>query len=186
MSAEEIRRSYLEISRQIIRLYAQFSVGLRAVKYQDDFNKVRVQYADKSTVSSDDVYIVNENELLYTARQKKEMIFKLYQSGLLTDDNGKLRPEIKEKVLTLLGYKELDYQKGLARLQQEKAQRENDKLRKNSVEVDEIDDDVIHVDEHTRYILSEFTSLSEQQKQRFYEHIRIHKQKINVNIEIGE
>lgn len=189
MTAESIRRSYLEISRQIIRLYAQFSVGLRAVRHQDDFDKIRVYYADKHAVNSDDVYIVNENELLYTPRQKKEMIFKLYNSGLLTDDNGKLRPETKEKVLSLLGYKELDYQKGLARLQQDKAQKENDKLRKQCVSIDEIDDNFVHIDEHTRYVLSEFNTLSEAQKQRFYEHIKLHKQKNienQLNIKVGE
>lgn len=186
MTAEAIRASYLEISRHIIRLYAQFSAGVRAIKFQDDFNKTRVYYADKRAVSSDDVYIVNENELLYTPRQKKEMIFKLYESGLLTDDTGNLRPETKEKVLSLLGYKDLDYQKGLARLQQDKAQRENDKLRMKSVGIDEIDDNAVHIDEHTRYVLSEFTTLKEEQKQRFYEHIRLHKQKINPTEKTGE
>ena len=184
MTAEEIRRSYLQIAKQIIRLYAQFSAGVRAIKYQDDFNKTRVYYADKRSVSSDDVYIVNENELLYTPRQKKEMIFELYESGLLTDNEGNLRPAIKEKVLALLGYKELDYQKGLARLQEDKAQRENDLLRKEDTVIDEIDDDAIHVDEHTRYVLSEFTTLKDKQKQRFYAHIKAHKDRIqqkNIN-----
>jgi hypothetical protein len=145
---------------------------------QDEFNKTKVLYLDKSAVNSDDVYLENENELLYTNRQKKEMIFKLYESGLLTDEDGKLRPSIKEKVLSLLGYKELDYQKGLARLQEEKAQKENDSLRKESVPIDEIDDDSIHVDEHVRYVLSEFSSLKEEQKQRFYQHIKEHKNRI--------
>ena len=112
------------------------------------------------------------------------MIFELYESGLLTDNEGKLRPAIKEKVLALLGYKELDYQKGLARLQEDKAQRENDLLRKEDAVIDEIDDDAIHVDEHTRYVLSEFTTLKDKQKQRFYAHIKAHKDRIqqkNIN-----
>ncbi len=186
MAAETIRRSYLEISRQIIRLYAQFSAGVRAIRYQDDFNKVRVVYADKTAVSSDDVYIVNENELLYTPRQKKQMIFKLYESGLLTDENGKLRPEVKEKVLSLLGYKELDYQKGLARLQQDKAQKENNRLRTKEIATDEIDDNAVHIDEHTRYVLSEFDTLSEAQKQRYYAHIKAHKEKNKIDTQQGE
>ena len=80
--------------------------------------------------------------------------------------------------MSLLGYKELDYQKGLSRLQEEKAQRENTLLIKESLLVDEIDDHDIHVDEHVRYVLSEFSSLNDDKKQRFYEHIRLHKQKI--------
>lgn len=176
--AENIRDAYVQISKQMIRLYSQFSAGVRAIKVQDEFNKTKVLYFENSKSHSDDVYLESENELLYTNRQKKEMIFKLYQSGLLTDEEGKLRPSVKEKVLSLLGYKELDYQKGLSRLQEEKAQRENTLLVKEGVLVDDIDDHAIHVDEHIRYVLCEYSSFSEEQKQRYYEHIRLHKQKI--------
>lgn len=176
--AEQIRSCYVEISKHMIRLYAQFSVGIRAINVQDEFNKTRVLYLPKGTIQSDDVYLENENELLYTNRQKKDMIFKLYESGLLTDEDGKLRPSIKEKVLSLLGYKELDYQKGLSRLQEEKAQRENEILIKEEIPIDEIDDDSIHEDEHVRYMLSEFLTLKEEQKQRFYAHIKAHKERL--------
>ena len=182
--AEEIRNSYIKVSKHMIRLYSQFSAGIRVIKTQDHFNKTKVLYVDKSSTQSDDVYLDNENELLYTNTQKKDMIFKLYESGLLSDDNGKLRPATKEKVLSLLGYKELDYQKGLSRLQEEKAQSENDLLLKGKVEVDEIDDNSIHIDEHTRYFLSEHLSLKKEQKQNFYLHIKAHKNSIKT--EIGE
>ncbi len=180
--AEEIRDSYLRVSKQMIRLYSQFSAGLRAIKVEDKFSKTRILYVDKSSTQSDDVYLDNENELLYTNRQKKEMIFKLYESGLLSDDNGKLRPATKEKVLSLLGYKELDYQKGLARLQEEKAQSENDIMLEKDALVDEIDDHDIHIDEHTRFVLSEHLSLNQNQKQRFYLHIKAHKNANNNQI----
>ncbi len=183
-SAEEIRDSYIKVSKQMIRLYSQFSSRIRAIKTEDKFNKIKILYVDKSSTESDDVYLDNENELLYTNTQKKDMIFKLYQSGLLSDENGKLRPATKEKVLSLLGYKELDYQKGLARLQEEKAQQENDIMLTKDMEIDEIDDHEIHIDEHTRYVLSEHTSLSKDKKQRFYSHIKAHKDAIK--IEIGE
>ena len=176
--AEEIRNSYIKVSKQMIRLYSQFSAGIRVIKTEDHFNKTKILYVDKSSTESDDVYLDNENELLYTNTQKKDMIFKLYESGLLSDDNGKLRPATKEKVLSLLGYKELDYQKGIARLQEEKAQSENDLLLKGKVEVDEIDDHAIHIDEHTRYFLSEHLSLKKEQKQNFYLHIKAHKSAI--------
>ena len=180
--AEEIRDSYIKVSKQMIRLYSQFSAGIRAVKTQDQFNKTKILYIGKSSTQSDDVYLDNENELLYTNTQKKDMIFKLYESGLLCDNNGKMRPATKEKVLSLLGYKELDYQKGLARLQEEKAQRENDIMLEKEVAVDEIDDHAIHKDEHIRYVLSEQLSLNEKQKQNFYAHIKAHNDAINKEI----
>lgn len=177
-AAEEVRRCFLEIARQTIRLFAQFTVGTRAVKYQDDRGKTKTYYADERAVKSDDVYLESENELLYTHAQKKEMIFKLYESGLLLDDEGKLRSSIKEKVLSLLGYKDLDYQNGTARLQEEKAQDENERLINEALDIDEIDDDGIHVDEHTRYVLCEYKTMTDEQKERFYVHISAHKQRI--------
>lgn len=178
VSAETIRKCYLEIARQVIRLYAQFAAGVRMIKIRDSFNKTRITYVDKSAVNSDDVYLENENELLYSHSQKKEMIFKLYQSGLLTDETGDLRPATKEKVLSLLGYKDLDYQKGVSEMQSEKAQKENERIRKREVHAEEVDDDEIHLDEHTRYILSEYDEFNEEEKQRLFAHLKEHKDRI--------
>ena len=176
-TAESIRRCYLEIARQLIRLYAQFTVGVRLIKDLDKHSKkTKMLYADERSLASDDVYLENENELLYTYSQKKEMIFKLYSSGLLTDEQGKLRTATKEKILSLLGYKDLDYQKGMARLQEEKAQRENEDMRTADCKIEIVDDHSIHIDEHTRYVLSEYQSINEQAKERFYAHITAHKQ----------
>lgn len=177
-SAEEIRRAFIEVAKKTIRLYAQFIEGVRVIRGSDGFNKTAVYYVDEKAVSSDDVYLENENELLYTNRQKKDMIFKLFESGLLYDDDGKLRAGTKEKILSLLGYKDLDYQKGLSRLQEEKAQRENDGMRTKDLEVEIIDNHEIHVEEHTRYVLCEYTTLTEEQKKRFYNHILEHKNQI--------
>lgn len=184
MTAEEIRKCYLEVARQIVRLYAQFTVGFRAVKGRDAYNKTKIFYADGHSLTSDDVYFNNENELLYTNRQKKDMYFKLYESGLLSDENGQLRPSTKEKLLSLLGYKELDYQKGLSHLHEEKAQNENQQLLKNEVPVEHIDNDNVHIDEHVRYMLSEYSDLSEKQKQNITAHVKVHEK--NIKLKNGE
>lgn len=184
LTAEEIRDAYLEVARQVVRLYAQFTAGFRAVKGVDSANKPKIFYADGSAFASDDVYLESENELLYSNRQKKDMIFKLYESGLLSDDEGKLRPVIKEKVLSLLGYKDLDYKKGLSRLHEEKAQRENQLLLKSEMAVDHVDDDDIHIDEHVRFLLSEYTDLDEKKRQNISMHVEEHEK--NIKIKNGE
>jgi len=178
VTAEIIRRAFLELARQTVRLYAQFVAGVKAVRYVDGQNNVKLLFAGKDTFGSDEVYLENENELLYTNSQRKDMIFKLFDSGLLGDEKGKLRPSVKEKVLSLLGYKHLDYQNGLSRLQEERALKENEQLRVEEKGIEIIDDDSIHVDEHVRYVLSEYQSLTEEQKQRFFEHISQHKERI--------
>ena len=178
MNAEEIRQSYLEIARQILRLYAQFISGIKAVNYKDAFGRTKICYADKNTALSDDVFLEGENELSSTPTKKRETLFKLYDSGLLTDGEGKLRQSVKEKFLTLLGYKDLDYTKGLSRLHEEKAQNENESIRNKGLYTEEIDDHAIHIDEHVRYILSEYGELTKEEKERLFSHVKEHKEKL--------
>ncbi len=179
MTAEIIRRAFLEIARQTVRLYAQFMAGVKAVKYTDAQNNTKIIYAGKDSFNCDEVYLESENELLYSNSQKKNMVFRLFESGLLHDEKGRLRPATKEKVLFLLGYKDLDYLKGISRLQEERAIKENELIRKGEKDIEEIDDDEIHIEEHTRYVLSEEASLTDEQKQRYFAHVRAHKQRIN-------
>ncbi len=181
MVAEIIRESYVLIARQVLRLYSQFLSGVKAIRTQDEFNKTKIVYADKNAFASDDVYLENENELLYTPTQKKEMIFKLYESGLLQTEQGKLSAPVKEKVLSLLGYKDLDGKKGISRLHEEKAQAENPKIRREQTPIEEIDDHEIHIDEHTRYVLSEYSELTDEEKQRLFAHLKEHKEKLTAN-----
>ncbi len=185
VSAEAVRDSYILIAKHVIRLYAQFSAGVRVIKYTEN-GKLKMTYTQKNAINSDEVYIENENELFYTPTAKKEIILNLYKSGILDDEEGKLRPIVKEKVLSLLGYDDLDYRKGVSRMHEEKAQNENVKIRKFGCAIEEIDEDRIHIDEHTRYVLSEYDELTEEEKQRLFSHIKEHKDRINLSKEIKE
>ncbi len=177
-SAEAIRKSYLEIARHVVRLYAQFLSGVKALTYRNADDKVKILYIDPASVHSDEVYLENENELLYTERQRKDVLLSLYNSGLLADEKGEVRQSTKEKLLTLLGYKDLDYRKGLSRLHEEKAQAENEALRTADMPVEEIDDHRTHEETHVRFVLSEYVSLSDEQKARYFEHVRVHRQRL--------
>ena len=189
VNADAIRRSYLLLAKQILKLYAQFISGIRSVNYQDSLNKTKVCYADAKTAKSDDVFIQGENELMYTPKERKEMILRLYESGVLSDEDGKVSQKTKEKILSLLGYGDLDAKKGLSALHEEKSQKENEILRSRSVEVDLLDDHEIHVDEHVRYFLTEHDELSESEKQNYLNHVQEHKKyvkKLNDKILTGE
>ncbi len=173
--AENIRKSYVNMAKQVIRLYAQFITGVKAVKTNDNLGKIKIIYADKNAFRSDDVYLENDNEMMQSLSERKETVYELYKSGMLFDENGKLDDDIKSKVLSILGYKDLDNRKGLYRLQEERAQRENEKIRVSTSEIEEFDDHKIHVFEHTKYVLGELEQLNATQKQRFSEHIKEHK-----------
>ena len=184
--AETIRSCYLKVAKLALRLYSQFLSGVKAVKYQDEFDASKIVYADSSAADSDDVYAENENELIYTETQKKEMIFKLYESGLLFSEDGSVRPSVKEKILSLLGYKELDYKKGISVLQENKARKENEIIRKQGLDIEIIDDDAVHADEHIRYVC-EYDELKPDEKERLFAHIAAHKERAeNTEKEKGE
>ena len=175
MVAESIRSCVVEIARKVLRLYAQFLNGVKVIRTQDEFNKTKIYYAGREAFASDDVYLENENELLYSPAQKQEMVLKLYESGLLGDENGEIKPIVKEKVLSLLGYKDLDNRKGLYILHEEKAREENQRIKNTNVEVDSFDEHTIHIDEHTRFVLSEYSTLTPQEKLNIKTHIEGHK-----------
>ena len=177
LPVERIRNSYISIAKQALRLYSEFVSGIKAIRYQDENGKVKVCYFDGSLSVSDDVSIQSENELLYTESQRKEIIIRLYESGVLTDAEGKISQPTKEKVLYLLGYKDLDPNKGVSRLQEIKAVNENLTIKTKGLSVEEIDDHEIHIHEHTRYVLSEYNDLRKEEKERIFNHIREHKDK---------
>ena len=182
-SAERIRDCYLQVARHVIRLYAQFLSGVKMVKYKDDTDKTHVYYLDAKAVNSDETYLRGANELTESRALKRETVLSLYEKGLFSDENGILRSEVKEKILNILGFTDLDYQKGLSRLQAEKAANENKLIRGKSVEIEEIDDDVIHIEEHTRYAFCEYDELSLEEKQNIFTHIRMHKDRLNKKME---
>ncbi len=72
MTAEIIRRAFLEVARQTVRLYAQFMAGVKAVKYTDAQNNTKVLYAGKDSFNCDEVYLESENELFYSNSQKRK------------------------------------------------------------------------------------------------------------------
>lgn len=180
-SAEKIRDAYVVMATQTLRLYRAFMAGVKEVKTMDDESKTKIYYVDKKVLTSDDVVIVNENELLYGDNKRKEMLLELYKSGVFNGVNGKLGAETKSKLLSLLGYADVDTESSLLALHEEKAKSENQKLTKGVVDADIYDEHHVHIDEHTRYVLSEDENLSSKQKHQFAEHIKSHKQILKEN-----
>ena len=181
VNADIIRNTYVEVSKQILKLYKQFMIKVRAIKNVDNDAKTKIFYVDKNVMTADDVYVDSENELIYTPKQKKEMLLNLYNSGLLFNSEGKLPQTTKEKLLSLLGYKILDSTGGLIKLHQEKAQSENEQIRLGKVKVEIVDDHEIHVEEHTKYYLSEIEKLNDVERENVLRHVAEHKSNMTVS-----
>ncbi len=176
VSAEEIRSVFVNVAKHTLRLYKQFMTDIRAIKNIDADSKNKIFYVDKGVMTADDVYVDSENELIYTQKQKKEMLLDLYKSGLLNNAEGKISSTTKEKLLSLLGYKSLDNTGELVKLQREKAKYENEKIIKGEIiNIEPVDDDEVHIEEHSRYYLSEVEKLSAIEKENILRHIALHK-----------
>ena len=173
VQAENIRNCCVEIAKHLLRLYSQHGGKMVTVrKGKKDFEFINIP-----KIPADDVIVDGQNELGESKVQRRDAIMRIYESGLLENAEGNVTNYVKEKVLALLGYKELDARKGASTLHEEKAQAENAEIKKSGRGIDGIDDDGIHEYEHTRYVLSEYKTLTEEEKQRFYAHVQLHKER---------
>ena len=58
---------------------------------------------------------------------------------------------------------------------------ENEGLKKNALATEIVDEHEIHIEEHTRYYLSEYENLSEIERENILKHIAEHSEKLNVS-----
>lgn len=174
-SAENVRYAYRDAAVHILRLYRQFVTGVRAVRDVTEGEWVKFFYVDERVAASDEVYLISDNELFYSPANKREIILKLYSSGILQDGDGKVPLIVKEKLLTSLGYRDLSAGRGLCTLQQEKALWENERLKTAKIKPEAVDDDAAHIEEHTRYYLSEIENLSDEERENILYHVGLHK-----------
>ncbi|MBS1314840.1 MAG: hypothetical protein HP048_05775, partial [Clostridia bacterium] len=177
ISAENIRRAAVGVAKQILRLYRQFMTGVRLLKETDDASREKVYYVDRKALTSDEVVLQSENELLHTPAEQKEQLFRLFESGLLTDSDGALLRGVKGEILSLLGYRELDTTGAVIRLHRERAQAENAAFARKTPAVSALDDHVVHIEEHTRYYLSEYETMSEREYRAVEAHVAEHKRR---------
>ncbi len=181
-SAEEIRQAVKEISKHILRLYKQFINGKTSSKLISNNGNIEMFYWNKSDINSDDVVFETENELNESLAQKRNMIFEIFNSGLLHDENGKLNNSVRYKLLEQLGLGIWENTQDIKTLQIKRADKENlQLLDTHNIDMPrEIDNHDLHINEHTCFMLSdEFEKASKRNpkiEKLMLEHIRQHKQ----------
>ena len=169
------------LCERILRLYRQFAGSTRMMSLAGENGKVSAHYFSAGEVLGSDIRFEFEDPEL--ASDKKETLLKLFDCGLLTDDEGRVSKENKQRILDAFGLGAYENARDISSLHIAKAVQENLDLKSNMVGVDEYDDHALHVEEHTRFLLSEefkkYRKNSEM-KTRFVEHIREHKKQIAV------
>ena len=174
-----LERAIKGIGKQILRLYRQFAGTARLMTLTGENKKTQAYYFGASEVMANDVVFEAEEGL--SGAEKQEVLLKLYEAGVLTDEDGRMSQENKNRILEAFGFGSYENARDISALHIAKAGEENFELLKGAVDVDEYDDHELHVLEHTRFLLSaEFKKKSAgkdgaKMKEWFIAHIRKHK-----------
>ena len=99
----------------------------------------------------------------------------MMDKGLLFGEDGKMSAQTKNRVLTYIGYG-CFAGSDLETLQEERAEEENRTMENMPAEVNEYDDDAVHIRRHTAYILS--VKPRKDVEERICAHIKEHKNKL--------
>jgi len=174
VTAEHIRSSVKKIAQFIIRLYKQFATSIRLNKVSDDNGDIELYYWDSSDITSDDVVLDTVNELTETPSQRKSMLLELYRAGLLNDEDGKLSNRNRAKLIESLGMGIWENSSDIYQLHIKKANKEN--LNLENINLLEIDDHQIHIEEHTKFLLTDqCKKFTQDHIQNILQHIQKHK-----------
>lgn len=171
-SAEQVRSAIKKIGQHILRLYRQFAATKRLKRIAGENGEMERLCFSNSDITSDDLIFDTENELSDTPASRKNMAVELLKLGLLYDENGRLSDGAKNKMLEILGFGNWESARSADELHIKKAQEES--INTDS-EPEEIDNHALHIEEHTRYLISGETPLRDDHRQRLLEHIRLHK-----------
>ncbi len=178
LTAENIRESIQKIGVSIIRLYKQYATSKRLNSILDDNGELEIFYWTNSDLKSDDVILEYDNELEESVKDKREYILKLYNSGLLSNEDGNMSSNTKNKLLSILGLDSWEPYETTNELHNKKANRENLKINKIEKPLS-IDNHKIHIEEHIRYLISEQSqNLKQEQINKILNHIEEHKSMI--------
>ena len=153
VTAEYIRSCVKKIAQYVIRLYKQFASHKRLSRACDENGEIEIYYWNNTDLTSDDVCLDTTNELTETPAQRKNMLLDLYRAGLLHDENGRLSNRNRTKLLEALGLGIWENSNDLTQLHIKRATKENLKL--DEISPMQIDDHDIHIEEHTKFLLSD-------------------------------
>ncbi len=152
---DQVRLAMISIGKMILRLYKQFAKEKRLSKIVDGNGKLELFYWNSSDISSDDVVLDTTNEINETLSQKRDMVFALLNAGLLSDEDGNLKPSTKQKILDMLGFGTYENARDMNELHIKRAGNENLDIVSNiKVERMAIDNDELHIREHTAFLLT--------------------------------
>ena len=172
-SIDSVKMCIKKLAKFILRLYKQFVSKSHLMRLTEG-DSVELFYFVGSDIGSDDVVFETENELTDTPATRRSMLMDLLAAGILYDENGKLTQSAKTKILSMMGFGNWESAQDLAQLHIARAAKENVDV--DNAQMLEVDDHALHVEEHTRFIVSGQIDSNPNYMEKVLAHIRLHKQ----------
>ena len=104
------------------------------------------------------------------------MLFDLLNAGVLSDGNGNLSASAKSKILSMMGFGNWEAAQDVAQLHIARANREN--VDADHAEVLPVDDHALHIEEHTRFVISADIDSDKTARDKLLRHIEEHKKRL--------
>lgn len=175
------------MGKQWLRMYKQFAQEPRLLRVAGRERDVEIMYWNASMLKSDDVLIENSSALAETPAQRKQMVFDMLSAGLFAKEEvSTLTDATRQKIFDMLEYGDWEgSMMEIRRLQEQKAKRENMKLKQGEViELNDYDDDELHIEMHDRMrMTAEYDDLIRTPEGQAIDelvrfHIEMHKERI--------
>ncbi len=173
ISADCIRNATRDVARHILRLYKQYAVTARLAKVVGKEGEVETFYFKNCDLTSDDIIFETENELNDTPSARRALVMDLLKVGLLTDKEGKISQAAKLKILEMMGMGNWESAQDSSSLHQKKAQKENLTITEDTLPLT-VDDHALHIEEHTRFLISQTQKEDKKHEQLLLHHIKLH------------
>lgn len=175
---EQIKSALKSIGKMMLRLYRQFASSVRLVGFSSGNDAMSALSFRGSDITGDDVVLEADSDINMTPARRRATIYDMIDKGLFSDENGKLNPAVKEKLLQVLGYNGFTGGRDIDELHRRRCAEENAELKRGgAVAVKVYDDHAAHVEEHTAFLLTE--KLTNEQEARICAHLNQHKNKLS-------
>ena len=154
LTGDCIRSAVINLAKDWLYIYKSFANTKRVINVcgLNDIGGALVWC--NNDINSYDIKFETDNELILSEALQRERFIEAFQMGLFTDEKGAIPQKVKQKMLDVMKIGNYSDMMSMYQLQRQAAQRENT-LFENGVmpQITMYDDNDVHIEEHTRYIL---------------------------------
>ena len=169
-----LRECVRQVCFKILCAFKQFAGEKRFMRLAGENGGMQLRSFSASSLTADDLVFETDNELNDTLANRRNMVLELVKMGILQNKEGGISERDRSRVLELLGFGNWENTADIADCQRDAAIRENTKAKEGEkLALSDVDDDAIHIEEHTKALLSE--GLSERARKTLQEHVKEHK-----------